>query len=263
MTRSILAWPASPLVVALVLAASAVPACAAPTVAIETTAATAPAPVDPSRLAIARATVDFVFPAGTYARVMDRTLNSLIQPMMDGFGKIPLRDLAGLGGLSADQVAAIGPGTLREIMEIIDPVFDRRTKAMVAGLYHEMGGMMIDFEPTMRDGLAHAFARRFTTQQLCDMNAFFATPSGKAYAAESMTIYTDPDVTGAMQAFLPRMMKQMPDLIRKVEAATADLPRRRAIKDLSPADRKRLAELLGVDESDLKAHETPKPGGES
>lgn len=211
------------------------------------------------RLAVARGTVDYIFPAGTYARIMDRTLNAMIQPMMDGFGQIPLRDLAGLGGLSQDQVAKIGPGTLKQIMEIIDPAYQQRTQAMMAGMFHELGGLMAGFEPTMRDGLARAYARRFTAQQLGDLNAFFATPSGKAYAAESMTIFTDPDVTSAMQAFMPQMLKQMPELIKHVSASTADLPKRRAISELTPAQRQRLAELLGVKEGDLEAGEATKP----
>jgi hypothetical protein len=189
---------------------------------------------------------------------MDRTLTAMIPQIMDGVGKIPLHDLAGIVGLSPEQVAEMGPGTLKEIMEILDPAYDKRTQAMMTGMFHQLGGMMSQFEPTMRDGLANAYARRFSAQQLGDMNAFFATPSGKAYAADSMTIFTDPDVTSAMQAFMPRMMKQLPELVRKVTEDTADLPKRRNIKDLTPAQRRRLAELLDVKDSDLDTREANK-----
>lgn len=220
----------------------------------------AAAPLDPARLAIARTTVDFIFPRGTYARIMDRTLTTMIPQIMDGVGKIPLRDLAGIGGLSPDKIAQMGPGTIKEIMEILDPAFEKRNQAMMKGMFGELGAMMTEFEPTMRNGLANAYARRFSAAQLADMNAFFATPSGTAYASQSLMIYTDPDVASAMQAFMPQMMKQMPALVKKVSASTADLPKRREIKDLTPGQRARLAELLGVKGSDLETHATTTPG---
>ncbi|WP_295639706.1 DUF2059 domain-containing protein [Novosphingobium sp.] len=245
------------------LAASLCTASPALAEAPATAPAAAPAPVDPARLAIARTTVNSIFPVGTYARIMDGTLTTMIPQIMGGVGKIPLRDLAGIAGLSQEKVAEMGPGTIKQIMEILDPAYERRTQAMMTGMFREMGGMMASFEPTMRDGLANAYARRFTAQQLADMNAFFATPSGKAYAADAMTIFMDPEVMSAMQAFMPKMMKQMPDLIKKVSDSTADLPKRKHMNDLTPSERKRLAELLGVKESELEASEAAKPGASS
>jgi hypothetical protein len=50
-----------------------------------------------------------------------------------------------------------------------------------------------------------------------------------------------------MQGF----MAQMPEIQKKVDAATANLPKARRYDDLTPAQKARLANLLGVDEKEL------------
>ena len=77
---------------------------------------------------------------------------------------------------------------------------------------------------------------------------FFATPTGKAYAADSMIIFMDPEVMSKMTTMMPEMMKQMPAITAKLKEATAGLPPPRRAEDLTPAQRKRLAVLLGVPE---------------
>jgi hypothetical protein len=70
-----------------------------------------------------------------------------------------------------------------------------------------------------------------------------------------MLIQTDPEVIGQMTSALPRamrtMMSQMPAIARRVDAATAGLPKPRKWADLSPAERTKLAQLLGVSEESL------------
>jgi hypothetical protein len=123
------------------------------------------------------------------------------------------------------------------------------TRVMMA----EMGTLMADFEPAIRDGLARAYAKRFTPKQLGELNRFFATPTGKAYAADSMVIFMDPEVMTAMTQAMPVMTKQMPAIMSKVEAATADMPPARKPEELNPEERSRLAELLGVPEDQIGA----------
>src|SRR3546814_3041507 len=53
-------------------------------------------------------------------------------------------------------------------------------------------------EPPMRDGLAKAYARKFTGAQLTDLNSFLATPTGKLYAGEWMALQADPEVMVAV-----------------------------------------------------------------
>ena len=59
------------------------------------------------------------------------------------------------------------------------------------------------------------------------------------------------DARIGMQTAMPAIMKAMPEIMQKVSAATADLPKPRKLEELSTAERKKLAQLLGVSEADL------------
>jgi hypothetical protein len=235
--------------------ASAVALCLTPAAAFAESAPSAPAatpaPIDPIRLEAARLTVGHVFPSGTYARLMNGTMDGMMKSMFDGVGKIPMRDLAAIGGLSEAQLAKLGNGTLEEVTTIIDPAFHQRMDLSMRTMMREMGAVMSSFEPAMQDGLAQAYARRFTAAQLAELNRFFDTPTGSIYAAESMLLFMDPAVMSKMQTMMPELMKQMPALIGKVKDATAGLPAPRKPAELNPAERQRLARLLGITEAQL------------
>jgi hypothetical protein len=83
---------------------------------------------------------------------------------------------------------------------------------------------MNDVEPEVRAAMARAYARRFTVAQLGDLERFFATPTGAVYANESMMLMMGPDMMQAMQSFMPRLMKEMPTIMARVQEATKDLP---------------------------------------
>lgn len=206
----------------------------------------AAAPIDPARLEAAQKTIQFIFPAGTYARIMDRSLQGMVKPMMDSLGKLPLSELAAMAGVD-EKVVATKPGaTLDELMAIMDPAFKERTAATMPAMFKAMGSLFAEFEPVMQASLAKAYARRFDERQLADLNTFFATPTGTLYASNSMVIFTDPEVMTGMQAFVPVMMKRMPEIMKGVQAELAKFPKRKTYKDLTPAERKRIAELLGT-----------------
>ena len=238
------------LALSLALALPAAPALAQTPPAPPPAAAPVDAPIDSGRLAAAEITVAHVFPDGTYARIMDKSMDMVMSSMMDSVGKMSLRDVAAMGGMSEEQLAKVGPGTLNELMAIYDPVYEQRMQLTMRVMMGEMGTMMTRFEPAIRDGLAQAYARRFTAVQLAEMNAFFATPTGKAYAAEAMVIFMDPAVMAKMQEFLPVLTRQMPAIMGKVQAATAALPKPRKPDELSDGERKRIAELLGTPAGD-------------
>jgi hypothetical protein len=90
------------------------------------------------------------------------------------------------------------------------------------------------------------------------LNRFFATPTGSEYASNSMTLFMDPAVMGRMQALLPQIMRQMPAMIQKMTAATANLPKPRRYSDLTAAERAQLARLLGLSEADLAGRQPRK-----
>lgn len=213
------------------------------------------AAVDPARLAVAKQTVDYVFPAGTYGRMMGETMDKLMDSVMDSTMRMPLKDLAGLGGVEPETLSE---GSLAEMMAIYDPAYKERMRLSTRTMMDETMTLMARFEPAIRDGLATAYARRFDAAQLAEMNRFFATPTGRAYAADAYLIMMSPDVMEKMQAFMPEMMKAMPAIVEKVKGATDTLPKPRTYADLSGAEKAKLARILGLSPQELEQREAAK-----
>ncbi len=158
-------------------------------------------PIEPARRAAAQRVIDAIWPLGTYGRVMKRS--------MDGAMSMMTGDL--IGGLTESARAK-------------DPYFDERMRLTMGVMAEEMAKLMTKYEPGIRAGLADAYGRHFDLAQLNDLDRFFATPTGKLYASESMVMMTDPALMKRMQAFLPDMMAAMPDIIKHMQQATAHLP---------------------------------------
>ena len=232
----------------LALLASAALMIAAPAVAQAPPApAPAPTPVEPARLAAAQTVAAKLLPAGTYRAMMDGTLTQMMSGMTDQMMDLPLRDIMGMTGQSEEDIKKLGPATLKQVMAIVDPAFQQRTKILMDTMMPEIVDLMETMEPQVRDGLAEAYARRFTVAQLGELNRFFETPTGAQYAGQSMLVYTDPAVMSRMQAMTPELTKAMPAIIEKVKAASATLPPARKKEDLTKAEKKQLAALLGTD----------------
>ncbi len=205
------------------------------------------APIDPARLEAATKSVDYILPKETYERIMRGTINGIMVKPMLSFAKTPLRDLAERTGVDEERLKAIGKAELNEVMRMLAPAYTERSYDSSAGLLLAMEGMIYEFEPIMKGGLARAYARRFDLRQLAELNAFFATPTGSAYAGESMQIYNNLEFMNSMIAIEQMMMKRMPDIVKTVEAEMARAaPKRRTIEELTPAERKTVNRLLGL-----------------
>jgi hypothetical protein len=237
-----------------VLAAVAGLVLAQPVAAQDSTPATQAAP-DGARLAAAKITIDYILPAGTYGKMFGGSFNQLMDQTVDSMTNIPMADLMRSTGLPPEDVAKLGRATLADVMEIMDPAYRERQKATMEAMAPALNKMMASMEPAMREAMADAYAKHFTLEQLNDMNRFFATPSGMAYANNSMLIMMDPEVIGRVSKDTPKMiqefMAQMPEIQKRVQAMTANLPKPRDYKDLTPEQKAKLANLLGIDEKDL------------
>jgi hypothetical protein len=211
----------------------------------------AAAPADPARLAAARQVVLQLFPEGIYKRMMGQSFGPMVDQIMESMGNMPVQEVVRLSGISEEEAAKLGDGTMQQVMAIYDPHWSERVKLGTQAMGASMGDMMAAMEPGMRDGLARVYAREFSAAELAEMGRFFATPAGAHYAGKSMALFMDPEMVAAMGALMPEMMKRMPDMIAAAEAATKHLPAPRANKDLTPAERAQLGALLGIDPSDL------------
>ena len=98
-----------------------------------------------------------------------------------------------------------------------------RISAKVAG--EELTRVAAPIEPKLRDGLAKSIARRFTSEQLVPIATFFETDAGKAYAAQSLSLFFDKDVILSLISSVPTVVKEFPGIMEKVEKATAHLPK--------------------------------------
>jgi hypothetical protein len=178
---------------------------AAPAVAQEAAPATAPAArpdaIDPARLALARTAVDGVWPVGTYERMMRGTMGEMMDGMMAAMFDMKLGDM-----VPAD-VATKDPGlarqTMREAMAKEDPHFLERMRIMNRVMFEEMIPMMNRIEPGVREGLSRAYARKFTSAQLEDINRFLATATGRVYGPEAMLAFMDPEVMSQISKLSP------------------------------------------------------------
>lgn len=176
--------------------------------------ATAPAAaIDPARAALADEVVAALVPDGIYLRLMRDKFPKMMDAMMAQMGSMPAADFGETGG-----------GNVSDAARKKDPAFDERMRIMSKVMGEEMGIVMAKLEPRVRAGLGRAFARKFTVAQLTDMAAFFATPSGKAFADDYLAMFVDPEMMREMAGAAPEMMRAMPEIMKKVEAATAHLP---------------------------------------
>ena len=182
-----------------------------------------PDPVDPARLAAAKTVIDQVWPLGTYERIMRAAMDQIVNGSLASMYDMKVDDFTKGMNSTADDKKYAGK-TFREMMAAEDPYFEERSRRSMKVMIDEMTALMGEVEPDVQVALSNAYARRFTIAQLGDLHTFFATPTGRIYAAESMTLMMGPDMVKAMQSFVPKMMQRMPTIMAKVEAATKDLP---------------------------------------
>ena len=204
------------LVLATLLATSAMTVAAQPVFAeTETVAA------DPARQKLADTMAGKIIPPGSYEKMMKDMSVQLADTI-----------IAQTLGMDASTFATVKDGneapadgkTLGELAAEADPNFKERMDIMMRVTFDEMGKLMSAMEPAARGALANVYARKYTTAQLTDMNGFFATPSGSTFAADFMSTFTDKEMMTAMMGQMPKMLEAMPEIMKKVEAATAHLP---------------------------------------
>jgi hypothetical protein len=203
------------------------PALAAPAAQPATQAIPANSAIDPQRLALARQIVRAFIPDGTVQRMMAQVGGVRAGVMKDLFDKSP-KDL-GVKGAKA------GEKSLGELIHEKDPYFEERMTITNRIMMEEVGKIMGDFEPQMRETIARIYAKRFTLQQLTDIAAFFGSPSGKVYGEQLMPLMSDPEYLSMMSSMTPKILQAMPRIMEKVKKATANLPPPRDEGDAKPA----------------------------
>src|SRR3546814_5942720 len=101
--------------------------------------------------------------------------------------------LAIKSGVESDRIAAPDADTRSAVADLFDPWRQQREDQITQVVKPLIGEALADLEPPMRDGMAKAYARKFSADQLGELNAFFATPTGRIYAGECMAAQADPE----------------------------------------------------------------------
>lgn len=177
----------------------------------------------PQRLALSRVTVVSLFPDGTYGRMMDGMMDSVVDRILD----LSEADF----GVKPKDGKPASKESLRQAAIKEDPHFEERMRITERVIREEMVKIAAIVEPKLREGLARSMARRFDEKQLGDINTFLATDSGRAFGSQSMAMWVDADVLRAMVASFPEIIQAMPAAAKRLEAETAHLPKPPKKKD--------------------------------
>ncbi len=162
-----------------------------------------PAP-DPARFPLARITVQSLVPPGAMGKAMGDLMGGMFERMLE------MRESDFPSAKIKSAKSAPGGRTLHQSLIAKDPYFDERMRLTRAAVEKEFVTFGAIIEPRLRDGLAGAVARRFDQRQLADINAFFATNSGKALGSQYLGLWFDPDIMRSMMTAMPDMMGAMP-----------------------------------------------------
>lgn len=212
-------------------------------------------PEEEARLEPAMLVVAKLFPVGTYTKMMEESLAPMMDQIMGGMGVSPAIQLAALTGIDPLTLAGMDEARLDDALALLDPAASDRNAAMGSAMANLIGEVMVEMEPAYRSGLARAYAVRFTAEELSDLAAYFETPVGEKYAAESFLIFADPQVMASMNEMMPAMMDRMPAMMEMMGQAAAEFPEGRTFSALGAEERSQLANLLSFSEEELAASE--------
>lgn len=152
--------------------------------------------VDPARLSAARILLDVIMPPAKREALIDGMMKGITANISESL-------------FSNDQMKAAFDSDPRA-GEIFKRFIDQHQVRSVKILKENFPGMI--------DAMAHAYARRFTTPQLADMQKFFETPTGLVYTELAATIMGDPDVAKWQRDLISKSMSSIPKDVEEMMA---------------------------------------------
>ena len=181
--------------------------------------ATQPAP-DPERLAVASRLIDRIWPLGTYRRIMESTMGSADR-MAEA--TIDTLDLMTATDDKESRRARHEARTGRPLPRAADEqAVAANIEASMAALNASMLSTFERIEPSVREALSRVYARRYSLDELNELDAFFATPTGSRYAGDSLTLMNDPEIVAVMGRVVEESMSSAaPHIADAADAAAA------------------------------------------
>ncbi|QCB53910.1 DUF2059 domain-containing protein [Sphingopyxis sp. PAMC25046] len=209
-------------------------------------------PIDPARLTLAQQTTAALIPAGSIEKMVDNLYGKMFKTIMGEFGGQSDLLLSIKTGVETDQIAKLDEATKGKVADMFDPHRKERDEQINRVIKPLISEVLADMEPPMREGLAKAYARKFTGAQLTDLNTFLATPTGNLYASEWMALQADPEVMVAVIKAVPPLVTKFIDRAPEIEKDLKELPKEKQLSDFDDKELGKLAKLMKVDMSVLK-----------
>lgn len=205
------------------------------------------------RLPLASKMTDQVFPEGSFALVMEQSMEPMMNVMMGAATNDPRTELSSLSGIPVDDLAGIDDAAAQAALDVFDPQYAARNDRMSEIVIDMMRDLFDAIEPAYREALSRAFAIRFETGEIEELLVFFETPVGGKFAKESILVQYDPQMLGMMEAMGPAMGEMLPGLMERIAHMAEEFPAGRTFPDLSADDKRKLSQLLGKGEAELEA----------
>ncbi|WP_285712749.1 DUF2059 domain-containing protein [Erythrobacter oryzae] len=210
-------------------------------------------PEQEALLPLATQMAGHVMPEGSFRTAMDGMTGPMMDAMLGDPESSPRVRLAEISGVEAEELERLSDEDAQEALDIFDPQYAARTERTSKAFTGLMGKLMTAIEPSYREGLARAFAHRFDEAEMRELLAFFATPLGAKFAAQSFLVQYDPQIMGFMEALGPATAKLVPEITEEFAAIEAEFGGSRDFSQLSAAERRRAARLIGKSERELDA----------
>lgn len=211
-------------------------------------------PIEPARLTLAQKTMSALVPAGSLEKMIDNLYGKMFKTIMGEFGGQSDLMLSIKTGVESDKIATLDEATKAKVADLFDPHRKEREDQITKVIKPLISEVLGDMEPPMREGLAKAYARKFTAAQLTDLNGFLATPTGALYANEWMALQADPEVMVSVIKAVPPLITKFMDRGPQIEKDMKDLPKEKQLSDFNDKDLAKLAKLMKVSVKELKEH---------
>jgi Uncharacterized protein conserved in bacteria (DUF2059) len=208
-------------------------------------------PIEPAMLAKGARIAKAVIPKGSYRKIIAETFKKVVKPMMEGVDQIPLSVIANFASVGEEDIKLKEGAKLSDLMEIIDPYYKQRNRTMMTKLSGIMIDLSDDIEPSIRGGMAKAYARRFSAKDLEAVAQFYETESGAKVAGESLGIFASPEVMSASMEMMPQFMERFFGEMEAISKGSEDLPPPRKFSDLSDEELDKMSELMGIDRGSM------------
>ncbi len=209
-------------------------------------------PIEPARLSLAERTTAALIPSGSLEKMMDNLYGKMLRTVLGEMGSNSDLMLSIKTGVESEKIAALDANTKNAVADLFDPHRKEREAQVIKVVRPLISEALADIEAPMRAGLAKAYARKFSADQLTELNSFFATPTGQSFAGESLALQADPEVMLAVVKAIPPMVTKFLDRAPAIEGQFKELPKEKALGDLSDAEMKKLAKLMKVSVQTLK-----------